>query len=57
MKVNLTKKHIEGLEKALVVLKANAKTAKGKNKTEAHETALLVEDILVRHDNRQEKDY
>lgn len=57
MKVNLTKKHIEALEATVAILKANGKLAKGKEKAEIRQNEVTLSDILVRHDNRTEKDY
>ena len=57
MKVNLTKLHIEKLEKALIVIAKERKNAVGAEKKELRETEVLISDILVRHDNRLEKEY
>jgi hypothetical protein len=57
MKVNLTKKHIEDLEKAVQIIKRNAKNSKGQVKKDELDVAVTIGDILVRHDNRTEKEY
>lgn len=57
MKVNLTKKHIDDLEKAVKIIKECGTYASGKSKKEVKDIALSLEDILVRHDNRLEKEY
>ena len=56
-KINLTKTHLAHLEKAVRVLKNEAKKLSGQEKKELNEVAVTVSDILVRHENRKEKDY
>lgn len=56
-KVNLTKQHLRDIEKVVKILKLQAKDLSGVAKKEMRELAVSVEDILVRHDNRLEKEY
>lgn len=58
MKINLTKRHLTDLELALKELNSKAKETKSRTeKTRIREMALSISDILVRHDNRLEKEY
>lgn len=57
MKINLTKKLVEHLEIAHKQLKADAKNVTGAEKKELNEVALSISEILVRHENRLEKEY
>ena len=59
MKVNLTKKHVNDLEKAVKLIESLSKALKltGAPRKEVVDVRVSLSDILVRHENRTEKDY
>lgn len=57
-KINLTKRHLSDLEMAVKELNLKAKETKSlKEKHRLRDLAVTVSDILVRHENRLEKEY
>lgn len=56
-KVNITNKLAEDLEKAVAMLAEYSKGAKGNVRKEVVDVKLSLSEILVRLDNRKEKEY
>lgn len=56
-KINLTKGHLTKLEAVNKALQTRMKYAKGAEKKELKDLSLTVQDILIRHENRKEKEY
>lgn len=61
MKINLTKKNVADLEKTVALLQNGVKTGLfpvlTQERRDAKELAVDLQNILIKHDERQEKEY